>query len=279
MDADEINETADVKLTGDRAERIRRDAERIEELGLRGFEGRHREVFEIELYREVEPIVKGMIRSGSLARLAMEFAARRGCDFIVYADDLRLFRTSSEARDTIMVEVMAYAMKKLLKDLKKGNGWSADHNGPRGASCLTSYFVTLCIWVFRRAYIRWATERVEWARLHMSYDFTEEAANAAGIGALLGTTDYVVDSEVFGTDFEEILDEQTPETQAVVRMTVMGFRATEIADKLHLTHGAVRNRLTRFRTVLYEAARQGRIWIPKELHTRKQQLQVEELAA
>ncbi|MFF4874375.1 hypothetical protein [Streptomyces sp. NPDC000961] len=49
--------------------------------------------------------------------------------------------------------------------------------------------MVVCIWVFRRAYVRWATERVEWARLHMSYDFMEEAANAAGIGALLGTTD------------------------------------------------------------------------------------------
>ena len=100
-----------------------------------------------------------------------------------------------------------------------------------------------------------------------------------GIGRLLGTTDYVVDSEVFGTDFEEILDEQAPETQAVVRLTVMGFTGTEIADKLNITHGAVRNRLTRFRTALYQAAADGRIWIPRELHTRKAPRQAGRVAA
>ncbi len=66
---------------------------------------------------------------------------------------------------------------------------------------------------------------------------------------------------------EEILDEQALATQAVVRLTVMGFGDAEIADKLNLSHGAVRMRKTRFRTALYKAARERRIWIPEQLHT------------
>ncbi|MEU2135427.1 hypothetical protein [Streptomyces sp. NPDC018352] len=276
---DEINEIVAAELTGDRAARLRRDAARIEELAYHRFEGRDYKVFEDELYREVQPIVLGMIRKGSLARLALRHSERQGRKFFVHPDDLLLLKSSSEARDTVMVDMVMEALRKLQRDLKRGCGWRVNYSGQRGASCLTSYFITLCVWMFRRAYVKWAQHRVKWARLHAVYDFTEGAANEVGIGRLLGTTDYVVDSEVFGTDFEEILDEQAPETQAVVRLTVMGFTGTEIAEKLNITHGAVRNRLTRFRTALYEAARDGRIWIPRELHTRKAPRQAGRVAA
>lgn len=123
------------------------------------------------------------------------------------------------------------------------------------------------MWVFRRAYVRWAQQRVAWARLHAVYDFTEAAANEAGIGGLLRAASYEIDSEVLSTNFEDILDEQAPETQAVVRLTVMGFPDTEIADLLRLTHATVRARKTRFRKALYQAARERRIWIPEQLHT------------
>ncbi|MFD4763778.1 hypothetical protein ACFWOJ_34565 [Streptomyces sp. NPDC058439] len=275
---DEINEIVTANLAEDRAARIRRDAERIEELAYHRFEGRDYKVFEDELYREVQPIVLGMLRKGTLARLAQKHSERHGRGFIMHPDDLALLKSSSEARDTVMVDMVMKALKKLQRDLKKGRGWRADHNGPRGASCLTSYFITLCVWMFRRAYVEWAKARVKWARLHSVYDFTEDAANEVGIGRLLATTDYVVE-DIFGTAFEEILDEQTPATQAVVRLTVMGFGGTEIADKLNMPHGTVRNRLTRFRTALYQAAADGRIWIPRELHTRKAPRQAEEVAA
>ncbi|MEU8883853.1 hypothetical protein [Streptomyces hydrogenans] len=122
--------------------------------------------------------------------------------------------------------------------------------------------------MFRRAYLRWATKRVRCDRVNAVYDFTEDAVNQAGIGGLIGAAGYEIDTEVFGTDFEEILDGQAPATQAVVRLTVMGFGDTEIAEKLKLTHGAVRMRKTRFRTAIYQAAREGRIWIPEQLHSR-----------
>ncbi|MER5503139.1 sigma factor-like helix-turn-helix DNA-binding protein [Streptomyces sp. NPDC002561] len=265
---DEINEIVDAELAGDRAARLRRDAARVEELAYHQFEGRAYKVFEDELYREVQPIVLGMLRKGSLVRLALKHSERQGWKFFADPDDLRLLKSSSEARDTVMVDMVMAALKKVQRDLKQGRGWRADYDGPRGASCLASYFITQCVLVFRRAYVRWAQGRVKWARLHAVYDFTEGAANETGIGRLLGATDYVVDSAIFGTDFEEILDEQAPETQAVVRLTVMGFQGSEIADKLNITHGTVRSRLTRFRKALYQASCGGRIWIPKELHAR-----------
>lgn len=51
-------------------------------------------------------------------------------------------------------------------------------------------------------------------------------------------------------------------------MVVDGHVDAEIADALHLTHAAVRMRKTRFRKALYGAAREGRIWIPEQLHTK-----------
>jgi hypothetical protein len=226
-------------------------------------------VFEIELVREAEPRLLGMLREGTLARLAVKQCKSRGWKFFVHEDDMSLLRSSPFERDIIMVDVLTEATRKFHRDLQRGQGWKADHNGPRGACSLMSYFIGQCVWVFRRAYVRWARQRVSWARLHAVYDFTEDAANEAGIGGLLRAASYEIDdSEVFSTDFEDILDEQAPQTQAVVRLTVMGFPDAEIAERLKLTAAAVRKRRSRFRTALYQAAREKRIWIPEELHTK-----------
>ncbi|MFJ4633979.1 hypothetical protein [Streptomyces sp. NPDC088847] len=264
----EINETVDAVLPGERATRIERDAARLEELALGGFEGPAYEVFENELCREAEPILLGMLRKGTLARLALKQCKTRGWKFFVHEDDMRLLHGSSVERDIIMVDVLTEAMRKFRRDLKGGRGWRADHAGPHGACCLMTYFIGQCVWVFRRAYVRWARQRVNWARLHTMYDFTEGAANQAGIRELLQDSGYEIESEVFSTDFEDILDEQAPETQAVVRLTIMGFPDTEIAVLLNLTNTTVRKRRSRFRTALYQAAREHRIWIPEQLHTK-----------
>ncbi|MEU2969868.1 hypothetical protein ABZ687_33455 [Streptomyces ardesiacus] len=264
----EIIETIDAVLGGDHTARIGQDAARIEELASCGFEGLAYEVFEIELVREAEPRLLGMLREGTLARLAVKQCKSRGWKFFVHEDDMRLLRSSPLERDIIMVDVLAEATRKFHRDLQRGQGWKADHNGPRGACSLMSYFIGQCVWVFRRAYVRWARQRVSWARLHAVYDFTEDAANEAGIGGLLQATSYEIDSEVFSTNFEDILEEQAPHTQAVVRLTAMGFPDTEIAERLNLTTAAVRQRRSRFRTALYQAARERRIWIPEQLHTK-----------
>ncbi|MQY16862.1 hypothetical protein SRB5_70650 [Streptomyces sp. RB5] len=264
----EIIETVETVLGGERGARVERDAARIEELACSGFEGLAYDVFEIELYREAEPILLGMLRKGTLPRLAQKQCRSRGWKFFVHEDDMRLLRGSRAERDVIMVDVFAEAMRKFRRDLQSGRGWTADYKGPRGACCLMTYFIGQCIWVFRRAYVRWARQRVNWARLHAVYDFTEDAANKAGIGGLLQATSYEIESEVFSTNFEDILSEQAPETQAVVRLTVMGFPDTEIAERLNLTNTTVRKRRSRFRTALYQAARERRIWIPEQLHTK-----------
>lgn len=57
------------------------------------------EVFEIELYREAQPILLGMLRKGTLARLAQEKCKRQGWKFFVHDDDMRLLRSSGTDRD------------------------------------------------------------------------------------------------------------------------------------------------------------------------------------
>lgn len=107
----EVAEAVDAELSGDRAARIERDAARIEELARSGFEGPAYEVFEIELYREAEPILRGMLRKGTLPRLAQKQCKRRGRTFFLHEDDMRLLRSSSSERDTVMVDVLAEAMR------------------------------------------------------------------------------------------------------------------------------------------------------------------------
>lgn len=267
----EIAEVVDAEVDGERAARIERDAARVEDLVRGEFKGLAYELFETRLCLEAQPILLGMLRKGTLAQLALKHCKSLGWKFFIHEDDMRLLRSSSEARDQIMIDVLTEATRKFQRDLQAGNGWKADHKGPRGACCLMTYFIGQCVWAFRRAYVRWAKQRVAWARLHVAYDFMDHAANEAGIGGLLGATSYEIDSEVFSTNFEDILDEQAPETQAVVRLTVMGFSDTVIADRLNLTHATVRTRRTRFRTALYQAASKGRIWIPEQLRTNSRQ--------
>lgn len=100
------------------------DTARIEELACGGFEGLAYEVFEIELYREAEPILLGMLRKGTLARLALKQCKSRGWKFFVHEDDMLLLRSSSVERDVIMVDVLAEAMRKFRRDLQSGRGWT-----------------------------------------------------------------------------------------------------------------------------------------------------------
>lgn len=90
----EIIETIDAVLGGDHTARIGQDAARIEELASCGFEGLAYEVFEIELVREAEPRLLGMLREGTLARLAVKQCKSRGWKFFVHEDDMRLLRSS-----------------------------------------------------------------------------------------------------------------------------------------------------------------------------------------
>lgn len=255
-----IDAAVSAVLSDDRAARIARDAERVEELAYYRFRGPVYEVFEIELYKEAEYILRGMLRSGSLARIALKQCKERGWKFFIQEDDMRLLRSDQAARDQVLLNVLADAMPKFLGDLKAGRGWRADYEGPGGACCLMTFFIGQCVWSFRRAYVRWAKDRVAWARQQI-------AVSDLRISAVLEAADYEIESEVFGTAFEEILGELEPETQAVVQLTIMGFADTEIADRVRLKHGAVRMRKTRFRSALYKAAQERRIWIPQQLHT------------
>jgi hypothetical protein len=267
----EVAEAVDDGLSDNRSARIQRDAARVSELAVDGFKGRAYQVFEDELIEEAWPILRGMLRAGTLARIALKWCAERGLPFWIGPDDYALLRSDPEARDEILVDVVLRARTSFrLKALVEG-GWNPNYKQGRGASCLTTYFVGQCIWEFRRVYTRWAKNRQEWAKMHALYDGSEEAAHANPtlFGPLL-EAGYLSEPEaaVLSTNFEDILREQPPLTQAVIGMVIEGFTDTDIADGLRLTHAAVRMRKARFRKALYDAAREGRIWIPEQLHTK-----------
>lgn len=72
---------------------------------------------------------------------------------------------------------------------------------------------------------------------------------------------------LFSNAFTELLDDQPRETRVVITLTVQGYQDTEIATMLKSSPGAVRTRRYRFRSALYQAARERKIWIPEQLHT------------
>ncbi|MFF0016225.1 hypothetical protein [Streptomyces sp. NPDC005374] len=174
----EVAEAVDDGMPDDRSARIQRDAARVSELAVDGFEGRAYQVFEDELIREAWPVLRGMLRAGTLARIALKWCAERGRPFWIGPDDYALLRSDADARDEILFEVVLRARVSFrLKALVAG-GWNPNHKKERGASCLTTYFVGQCIWEFRRVYTRWAKNRQEWAQMHALYDGSEEAAHA-----------------------------------------------------------------------------------------------------
>ncbi|WP_329202726.1 MULTISPECIES: hypothetical protein [unclassified Streptomyces] len=267
---DQIAQAVDKGLPDDQAARIQADIARVQELAYYGFKGRVYEVFQDELLLETESILKGMIRDGSLGRLAMERFNERGITFWIHPEDLAALRADAAARDEILIDMQVSALKKFRTNALINKEWNPNHKGPRGASCLRSYFIGTCIWEFRRAYLSWAQARVKWAELHALRDFAEEApGGGGGILSLLQAPGYLAEPEaiVLTNNFEDILAEQTPQTQAVISLTVHGLTDTEIADTMKITNGAVRTCKTRFRKTLYQAARERRIWIPAQLHT------------
>jgi hypothetical protein len=267
----EITETIEADLPGDRAARIQRDAVQVRELAEVGFEGPAYELFEDQLLSATWPMLRGMLCEGKLIRIAQKWCKELGRPFWVHPDDFALLRSSSDARDEVLVEVVLRARKSFKRKALVEGGWNPDYKGSRGPSCLTSFFVNQCIWEFRRVYMVWAKDRFEWAEQHVLYDGSEEAAHGnPRLFAPLLEAGHISEPEaaVLSTNFHDILDEQPVLTQAVVRLTIEGYMDSEIAEELHLTHAAVRMRKTRFRNALYGAARERRIWIPEQLHTK-----------
>ncbi|MFI2291709.1 hypothetical protein [Streptomyces niveus] len=269
MLTDEITQAVDACLSTDRADRIQQGAALVEELAHYGFDGPEYMKFRNELWAQSEPILKGMIRNGKLGQLAIKRHRERGIPLWISPEDAATLKADAAARDEILIEMQIKALKTFRRKALIEKKWDPNYGGPRGASCLMTYYIHTCIWEFGRVFKKWAQERVRWHELHALSDFGEETPGGRrGIASLLQASGYLAEPEAFATIFEEILDEQKRETQAVIRLTIDGYPDTEIADKLKITNAAVRMRKSRFREVIYQAARERRIWIPEQLHAK-----------
>ncbi|PTM84240.1 hypothetical protein LXH13_39645 [Streptomyces spinosirectus] len=255
-------EVLDDILLEPRTARIARDVAVVEELAAHGFEGPVYKTFEDRLCREAWPALRGMLRTGLLIQLSVKWFTDHQIVFFVPPDHKDLLRTSGLERDELLVDIVLPALRKFRLKALIGGGWNPEYRGPKGPGCLTSYFIGLCILEFRRAYLKWAKQRARLAE--------QEAAllDPEAFFRLRPALPHLAEPEVvlFTGPFMELLDTQPAETQAVVRLTFEGYADSEIAEKLRSTVGAVRNRRSRFRTFLYEAARERRIWIPAPLH-------------
>lgn len=258
-----IDDLVDTFLPTPRGERVRADAAHVERLRLNEFRGPELEVLKNELCREAMPILSGMLRSGKLFRECQERFARKGIVLWTHPDDVSQLHRSQEDRDEIVVDTLVKALPVFIRRALIEGGWDPDHRGERGAACLTTYFISKCIWEFRSAYLRWALGRMKIARLEAEL-YRDEV-----LQRLLTASDYLseVEARRLTDAFRLLVDEQPPATQAVIRLTLEGYRVGEIADKLGVKRSAVSMRLNRFRSFLYQAARERRLWIPAKLHS------------
>ncbi|WP_330358821.1 hypothetical protein [Streptomyces chartreusis] len=135
----QVAEAVDADLPGNRTARIQRDATRVSELAETGFDGPAYKVFEDDLCREVWPVLRGMLREGTLARIALKWCAERGLPFWVHPDDFALLRSSPDARDEILIDVLMRARRSFKRKALIEGGWNPDYKRGRGASCLATY--------------------------------------------------------------------------------------------------------------------------------------------
>ncbi|MFD5566235.1 helix-turn-helix domain-containing protein [Kitasatospora griseola] len=262
---DTVDDHIDAELPDPRALRIRNDTARVEELRRKEFKGPGYDQLLNDLCGEAMRLLRGMLRTGSLVRYAKERFAEKGITFFVHEDDIRQLRSSPADRDEIIIDTLMEALKGFRQKVLVEGGWDPNYAGPRGASCLLSFFIGRCIWAFRRPYIRWVKARMRLAELEAGrYD-------GAVLERLLEKSRFELDSRSFvKTSFTEafsaIVSEQQPGTRAVVALTLEGYRTTEIADMLGMNRSTVSMRMHRFQNSVYEAAREKRIWIPEQLH-------------
>lgn len=257
-----IAEAVDDALPEERVLRIQRDAQLVEELAVHGFEGRVYDVFEDRLLRESWPILRGMLRTGVLIRLAVKRFEERGIPFFVSPANVQLLHSNGEERDEVVVDLLMRARKVFREKALISGGWNPDYRGPKGPCCLTTYFIGTCIWEFRRVYLRWARCRDRIAQVEAALLDSEAFFRLLPGLPHLGEPEAIL----FTGAFMDLLDAQPAQTRAVVRLTFEGYADGEIADRLKSTPGAVRTRRSRFRTTLYRAARERKIWIPAQLH-------------
>ncbi len=257
-----IDQTVDTAPPDGRTLRIQQEAARIAELALDGFQGPAYEIFENDLCRDSMPILRGMLRNGEIARLSQRRFTERGITFFVDPEDAHLLHSSPDARDEIAVDTIMRALKTFRGKALLNGAWSPQYQGPKGPCSLTSFFIGQCIWEFRRVYLLWTHERAQRARQEIALHDVE------AFFRLLRAPGHLAEPEtiLFGGAFMDFLAEQPEQTQAVIRLTVAEYRDTEIADALGSTPGSVRTRRHRFRQATYQAAREGRIWIPYQLH-------------
>ncbi|MET8275752.1 hypothetical protein [Streptomyces sp. NPDC005096] len=260
---EEITAEVDAVVADDRMARIRRDTAKVTELADHDFKGAVYKDFEAQLCLETWPVLRGMLRSRKLIHLAMADSARLGRSFFVLSEDAEALHNYALARDEILVDVVVSALKSFRKNALVGGGWNPNFKGKRGPCCLATWFIRLCILELPQHYTTWAKKQRKIAK-------HEAMTDGVNLSSIIGQTGWDVsegEATRLSDEFESILGEQSVGTQAVVRWWCMGYQQNEIAEQLHINTATVRQRMARFKRVLYDAARERRIWIPEQLHT------------
>ncbi|MFG3721250.1 hypothetical protein ACGF8D_25955 [Streptomyces massasporeus] len=110
-DTDAIAEAVYGFLLDPRTLRIQRDAALVADLALGGLEGLVYQVLEDRLLRDSMPILRGMLRSGTLIALFVKRFEERGIPFFVSSENRQLLHSSDSERDDIIVDVLMRARK------------------------------------------------------------------------------------------------------------------------------------------------------------------------
>lgn len=248
-------------MPGDRRERIERDVRCVEKLRTGGFAGPEYEIFINDLCRETLKQLKGLLRTGDLARLSRARFREHGIRLFVAEQDLDALRSSMEDRDELAVNILLAALRGFHRNALVKGRWNPRHSGKsgRGPACLQSYFIGLCIWEFRQEYMRWHKDRQRRFEAHAALLDPEDFLSQLAAPVELSDPEALA----IGSSVLKLLSTSSAQTRAVVALIVQGYSHSEIADRLHIKPRAAEGCLYRFRRKVREAAYRGQLTIPE----------------
>lgn len=207
------------------------DAELVEKLAEKGFQGPAYETFADRLVGYGIDVLHGQCCTGEIFQLAAEKTRRR---IFPTGDELHLLATSDVDREELVLETVAEAERLFRRRALVEGGWT-----PGGGASLTTYFFGACLLCLPNAFRRWRrrrgqevpTERevlLALADRHHSYDPADDVLDRQTLAKELATMRPVI-------------------RETLVRMKLYGESLAVVAESFDMTPKALEGLLYRWK--------------------------------
>ncbi|MFD3937821.1 sigma-70 family RNA polymerase sigma factor [Streptomyces sp. NPDC058611] len=209
-------------------ERLAADRELCEQLRTDGFKGLRFLQLRDDLWVYGWKAVRAWMRDGSI----VERCYQRDIFFAAWATEREAMMRQADVRDEIAHHCVSEAVGKLMDSLAGDHHWEPD-----GGATMRTYFITFCLWSFRDAFRKWASDYRRRLR---------EAMDGYGHGP--GSDLSAPDRMVLQDTLNRILEGASLEEKAICQL-ILSHDATQeqIAAQLGMTRKAVERRMARVR--------------------------------